>query len=98
MRRTVATAEIMQILVNAPAGDISGYEIMKATGRKSGTIYQALRKLEGYGLIHRDRVASRHTGKPDQYRYRLTGAAARAEMLSYIAEVEARHGKLAWVQ
>jgi PadR family transcriptional regulator, regulatory protein PadR len=69
---TYTSATILQAVI---AGYIYGYTVMKATGLPSGTVYPALRRLEGDQLIRsqweRQSVADAVLRPPRRY-YKLT--------------------------
>lgn len=72
---TYATAMVLQAL----AVDLRhGFDIIDATGLRSGTVYPVLRRLEALGLARSQweavRVARSENRAPRKY-YRLTGAA-----------------------
>ena len=58
-----------------------GFEIVDVTGRATGTVYPALRRLEHAGFVRseweREQVASRD-GRPQRRYYEITAAGARA--------------------
>ncbi len=92
------TAMILQAV---GAGYIYGYTVMEATGLPSGTVYPALRRLEGDRLIQskweKQSIADAELRPPRKY-YRLTraGEAAleasrkRYPLLSKLAPAEVR--------
>jgi PadR family transcriptional regulator len=65
------------ILQAVGAGHIYGYSVMEVTGLPSGTVYPALRRLEGDQLIRsqweRQALADAALRPPRKY-YKLTGA------------------------
>ncbi|WP_291054534.1 PadR family transcriptional regulator [Herbiconiux sp.] len=50
-RVTAPTLDVLAILLSAEADPIFGLEIMKRSGRPSGTIYPILERLERQGWI-----------------------------------------------
>jgi DNA-binding PadR family transcriptional regulator len=48
-----------------------GYELSRATGLKSGTLYPILMRLEKYALLEAQWVTT-ETGVPPRHTYRLT--------------------------
>jgi len=75
IRMTYATAMVLQALA---AGLRHGFDIIDATGLRSGTVYPVLRRLEALGLARSQweavRVARSENRAPRKY-YRLTRAA-----------------------
>ncbi len=75
-RMTVPTALILGAIAS---GSRYGFDIMDATGLPSGTVYPALRRLEGAGLLRSRWEAARdaqRAGRPRRRMYELTGAGA----------------------
>ncbi len=74
IRMTQSTALVLQALSN---GHAYGFEIMDATGLPGGTIYPALRRLEGAALVEaewEDGAVAHERGRPARKYYRLTEA------------------------
>ncbi len=73
-----ATALILKAIAS---GSHYGFDIMDRTGLPSGTVYPALRRLEGRGLLETrwesDQIA-RADGRPRRKLFRLTRAGQRA--------------------
>jgi DNA-binding PadR family transcriptional regulator len=70
-----------------------GFDIMDATGRPSGTVYPALRRLEALGFVGsawEDDGRARRANRPRRRNYRLTGAGRQA-----LTEAEARYRAVA---
>lgn len=51
-----------------------GYELMKATGIRSGTLYPLLMRMTQQGLIEAQWQQPAQPGRPPRHAYRLTGA------------------------
>jgi PadR family transcriptional regulator, regulatory protein PadR len=51
-----------------------GYDLMKATDLKSGTLYPALIRLEEKGLLESQWGEHQQDGRPPRHMYRLTDA------------------------
>jgi PadR family transcriptional regulator, regulatory protein PadR len=51
-----------------------GYDLMKATDIKSGTLYPALMRLEEKGLMESRWSEPQQDGRPPRHMYRLTDA------------------------
>ena len=65
------------ILAALDRGFRYGFDIMDATGLHSGTVYPALRRLEGSGLVRSSWEATRaahEEGRPRRRLYQLTPA------------------------
>jgi len=77
------------VLVALARGVRHGFDILDATGLKSGTVYPILRRLEDAGLVRSRWEAVQHArdaGRPPRRLYELTGAGAEA-----LEEAVARH-------
>jgi len=53
-----------------------GYEIMKATGLLSGTLYPLLMRMTDQGLVEAQWLEPAKPGRPPRHAYRLTKAGA----------------------
>ncbi|MHA6721341.1 PadR family transcriptional regulator [Sphingomonas sp. RS6] len=51
-----------------------GYELMKATGLLSGTLYPLLMRMTEQGLVEAEWREPAQPGRPARHAYRLTGA------------------------
>lgn len=51
-----------------------GYELMKETGLKSGTLYPLLMRMTDQGLVEAEWREPTHPGRPARHAYRLTSA------------------------
>nr|WP_294258193.1 PadR family transcriptional regulator [uncultured Sphingomonas sp.] len=49
-----------------------GYELMKATGLLSGTVYPLLMRMTDQGLVEAEWRAPEQAGRPPRHAYRLT--------------------------
>ncbi len=75
LRMTYATAMVLRAL---DAGCTHGFDIIDATGLRSGTVYPVLRRLEQLGLVRSrwEAVAvARSSSRPPRKYYRLARAA-----------------------
>lgn len=91
VRMTQVTALILQAV---GAGYHYGFDIMDATGLASGTVYPALRRLEGAGLLRSvwEEVDAAHRGgRPQRRLYRLTkeGRASLTEAVEKLSSARA---------
>ncbi len=66
-----------------------GYELMKATGLASGTLYPLLARLEHQGLVASAWETPEQEGQRPRRYYRLTGEGVRAARLE-LAQASAR--------
>jgi len=90
---TDTTERVLRVLLEDPTARWYGYELMKATGVHSGTLYPMLARLAEQGLVvsEWETGEERPGGRPPRKFYRLTGigvSAARVEVAEYAA---ARH-------
>jgi len=51
-----------------------GYELMKQTGLKSGTLYPLLMRMTDHGLVEAEWREPSQLGRPARHAYRLTAA------------------------
>lgn len=71
MRLTHTTALVLRAVA---AGHRHGFEIMEVAGLPSGTVYPALRRLEGEGMLASTwETREGGVGRPRRRVYRLTG-------------------------
>ncbi|HEV8569079.1 MAG TPA: helix-turn-helix transcriptional regulator [Actinoplanes sp.] len=66
------TLSVLAVLCAEPAQWRHGYEIAKATGLKSGTLYPILVRLADRGLMEACWEAEQPAGRPRRHLYRLT--------------------------
>jgi len=65
------TCLVLQRFLERPTDWRYGYELSRATGLKSGTLYPILMRLEKYGLLEA-RWVTTEDGVPPRHTYRLT--------------------------
>lgn len=70
--------DLLAILASSPTEWCYGYELMKATGIKSGTLYPVLMRLDERGLLESKWTPPDVEGKPPRHAYRLTDAGLKA--------------------
>lgn len=70
--------DLLAILASAPNDWCYGYELMKATGIKSGTLYPVLMRLDERGLLESKWTPPDLEGKPPRHAYRLTDTGLKA--------------------
>ena len=78
MSLTLQSALILQAVSN---GYVFGFDIMRITDLPSGTVYPALRRLEGDGLIRsrwEDRTTAHQEGRPARKTFEILPRGARA--------------------
>lgn len=73
MRRSSGqTLNLLQSLMGAPRKWHYGYELTKATGLLSGTLYPMLMRLSDRGFLEHKWVSPDEPGRPPRHAYRLT--------------------------
>jgi len=70
------TRAVLSLLAEVPARWWHGYDLGKALGVKSGTLYPLLIRLEEQGLLEAEWRSSEVRGRPPRHMYRLTAAGA----------------------
>lgn len=68
------TRRLLAELAQQPQAWRYGYELCKATGLKSGTLYPTLARLSDQGLLESEWRPSLEPGRPPRHAYRLTTA------------------------
>lgn len=69
---SIATLKILGAMLSQPGAERYGYELMKTTGLKSGTLYPILMRLHDRGFLSAEWRTSQNMGKPPRQAYRLT--------------------------
>jgi len=69
-----STLRVLETLLSEPHADRYGYELMKTTQLKSGTLYPILMRLTDRGFLESSWRSSPLTGRPPRHAYRLTQA------------------------
>jgi DNA-binding PadR family transcriptional regulator len=80
---------VFAVLCAEPAQWQHGYEIAKATGLKSGTLYPILVRLADRGLMEARWEDEQPAGRPRRHLYRLTGDGL-AEATTALAQTKPR--------
>jgi PadR family transcriptional regulator, regulatory protein PadR len=82
---------IFQVLLDAPADEAYGLEIVRASGVPAGTAYAILRRLEDEGLLDGrwEQMSPEDEGRPLRRYYRLNGEGRR------VAHSETAHAQRA---
>ena len=70
--RSTQTLRLLAELFGSPRAWRHGYELCKATGLKSGTLYPILMRLADQGLLDSKWKESGSPGAPPRHVYRLT--------------------------
>jgi PadR family transcriptional regulator PadR len=91
MKVTHHTKLVLSVLLDAPAEEVYGFELSRASGLPSGTIYPILRRLEDEGWLASrwEDIDEGQEGRRRRRYYRLTGSGSR---LASEAVVQQRHG------
>lgn len=73
LRISPPTVLVLMEFLHAPTDWKYGYDISRATGLKSGTLYPLLMRLADCALLE-TRWQTTEAGKPPRHMYRLTGS------------------------
>ena len=67
------------MLLDAPADEVYGLEVVRASGVPAGTSYAILRRLEDEGLLDGrwEQISPEDEGRPPRLYYRLNGEGRR---------------------
>ncbi|HKV99047.1 MAG TPA: PadR family transcriptional regulator [Vicinamibacterales bacterium] len=76
LRSSPQTHQVLASFLDAPRRWHYGYDISRATGLKSGTLYPILMRLADRDLLD-TRWEPSQTGRPPRHLYRLTAAGVR---------------------
>lgn len=78
MKLTQPLERLLRALLADPSAPRYGYDLMKAAGLASGTLYPMLARLEDQGLVTSDwePQPADTAGRPPRKYYRLTGEGA----------------------
>lgn len=85
---TAPLARVLRAFLADPAAPRYGYELMKAAGLQSGTLYPLLARLEDQKLVSSAWETPQHEGQRPRKYYRLTGEGIRVARLQ-LAEASA---------
>ena len=66
------TRSLFLVMLQHPRAWQYGYELSKATGLKSGTLYPLLMRLSDQGLLESQWQEPERRGKPARHAYKLT--------------------------
>src|SRR5690349_12898011 len=68
------TRAVLEVLLDQPQAWRHGYDLLRETGLKSGTLYPLLMRLSDEGLLEAEWRAPAQPGRPPRHAYRLTAA------------------------
>ena len=88
MKMTVPLRRVLQAFLEDPAVPRYGYDLMKAAGLKSGTLYPMLSRLEHEKLVTSGWETPRDQGERPRKYYQVTGEGIRVARLE-LARVSA---------
>jgi DNA-binding PadR family transcriptional regulator len=74
MRLYPQTVAVLRALQENAASWSYGYDLSKATGIKSGTLYPLLARLYDEGWLETKWIEAREPGRPRRHLYRLTSS------------------------
>jgi PadR family transcriptional regulator, regulatory protein PadR len=89
MRMTAPLERVFRVFLDDPAALRYGYDLMKAAGLPSGTLYPLLARLQARGLVTSAWETPRHDGERPRRYYRLTGEGIEVARLE-LAQLSAR--------
>ena len=90
LKLTMPVLKLLRAMLGNPSGEHYGFEMMQASGLASGTLYPALRRLEGAGWIT-GAWETAVEGRPPRRYYTLTTSGAERARLA-VAEARAALG------
>jgi DNA-binding MarR family transcriptional regulator len=75
-RLTLSAHLVLRALLASPAHEVYGFEVIRATGLASGTVYPILARLEAEGWVksEREEINAADEGRPARRYYTLTTA------------------------
>jgi PadR family transcriptional regulator PadR len=94
---SVQTRKLLARFAEQPQAWQYGYELGKATGVGSGTLYPTLARLSEQGLLESEWRPSLQPGRPPRHAYRLTAAGiefARAQAAKAVGAPAPRAGEV----
>lgn len=88
---TLQTLTLLRAMLEAPAAEYYGLELMRRAGLKSGTLYPVLARLEraGWLVSHWENVSAQDVRRPRRRLYALTGEGEFAARQALNASLEA---------
>jgi PadR family transcriptional regulator, regulatory protein PadR len=88
MNMTAPLERVLRVFLEDPAGPRYGYDLMKAAGLKSGTLYPLLGRLEDEELVISAWEIPQQDGQRPRKYYRLSGKGAEVARLE-LAQISA---------
>ena len=73
LRRSPQTLAVLAALLRRPQNWQHGYDLLRETGLKSGTLYPLLARLRRGGWLHERWAKPAARGRPPRHLYRLSG-------------------------
>ena len=89
MRMTAPLERVFRVFLDDPAALRYGYDLMKAAGLPSGTLYPLLARLQARGLVVSAWETPQHDGERPRRYYQLTGEGIEVARLE-LAQLSAR--------
>jgi len=90
VRMTAPLERVLRAFLDNPAEPRYGYDLMKAAGLPSGTLYPILARLEGQKLVASAWETPEQEGQRPRRYYRLTGEGIRVARLELAQASAAR--------
>jgi PadR family transcriptional regulator PadR len=89
---TPRMADVLKVFLEDPGEPRYGFELMRATGQPSGTLYPIMAKFEraGWFTTGKEAIDPAAEGRPARRFYRITGAAVTAARQQF-AELHERY-------
>lgn len=69
---SLATRTVLQVLLIRHPQEVYGYQLLRATGLRSGTLYPILRRLQGQGYLEERWDSAGPPGVPPRRLYQLS--------------------------
>jgi PadR family transcriptional regulator, regulatory protein PadR len=89
MRMTAPLERVFRVFLDDPAAPRYGYDLMKAAGLPSGTLYPLLARLQAHGLVASSWETPQQDGERPRRYYHLTGEGIEVARLE-LAQLSAR--------
>ena len=93
MRMTAALERVFRVFLEDPAARRYGYDLMKAAGLPSGTLYPLLARLQARGLVASSWETPRQDGERPRRYYHLTDEGIEVARLE-LAQLSARRRRV----
>jgi PadR family transcriptional regulator PadR len=92
MRMTAPLERVFRVFLDDPAALRYGYDLMKAAGLPSGTLYPLLARLQARGLVTSAWETPHQDGERPRRYYQLTGEGIKVARLE-LAQLSARRAR-----